>query len=79
MCLGKCLGALKKKEEMNTEQDGNTEINMSGKQMKEGCMMKDKKADESTAAANNILRSTYRMYSSGGIKTMMLALCKDGQ
>lgn len=33
---------------MDTEQDGNMEINMSGK-MREGYMMTDKKADEGTA------------------------------
>lgn len=33
---------------MDTEQDGNMEIKMSGKKMREGYMMTDKKADEGT-------------------------------
>lgn len=37
-----------KEEEMDAEQDGNMEIKMSGKKMREGCMMTDKKADEGT-------------------------------
>lgn len=37
-----------KEEEMDTEQDGNMEIKMSGKKMKEGYMMADKKANERT-------------------------------
>lgn len=35
-----------KEEEMDTEQDRNMEIKMSGKKMREGCMMTDKRADE---------------------------------
>lgn len=37
-----------KEEEMDIEQDGNMEIKMSGKKMREGYMMTDKKADEGT-------------------------------
>ena len=37
-----------KEEEMDTEQDGNMEIKMSGKKMREGCTMTDKKADDGT-------------------------------
>lgn len=33
---------------MDTEQDGNMEIKMSGKKMREGYMMTDKRADEGT-------------------------------
>lgn len=55
-----------KEEEMDTEQDGNMEIKMSGEKLREGYMMTDKKADEGTAAANNILSSKYRMYSLEG-------------
>ena len=35
-----------KEEEMDTEQDGNMEIKMSGKKMREGCTMADKEAEE---------------------------------
>lgn len=35
-----------KEEEMDTEQDWNIEIKMSGKEMREGYVMTDKKADE---------------------------------
>lgn len=37
-----------KEEEMDTEQDWNIEIKMSGKEMREGYMMTDKKTDERT-------------------------------
>lgn len=37
-----------KEEEMDPEQDGNMEIKMSEKEMREGYMMTDKKADEGT-------------------------------
>lgn len=37
-----------KKEEMDTEQDGNMEIKMSGKKRKEGYMMTDKKEKKRT-------------------------------
>ncbi len=44
------LGALAsiKEEEMDTEQDGNMKIKMSGKKMREEYTMTDKKSDEGT-------------------------------
>lgn len=63
MSLRKLLSI--KEEEMDTEQDGNMEIKMSGEKMREGYTMTDKKADERTAAANNTLSSKYRMYNIG--------------
>lgn len=37
-----------KEEEMEAEQDGDIEIEMSGERMREANMMRDKKADEET-------------------------------
>lgn len=67
-----------KEEEMDAEQDGNMEIKMFGKKTREGYVMTDKKADEGNKAANNILRSKYRMYSKDKlIKVMMQAINED--
>lgn len=51
-----------KEEEMDTEQDMNREIKMSGEKMKEENMMTDKKAKRQNPAANNICTSMHRVF-----------------
>lgn len=57
---------------MDTEQDMNREIKMSGEKMKEENMMTDKKAKRQNPAANNICTSMHRVSILGRFVEMMM-------